>query len=76
MAKQVDAKKLNAAEARKLKAEEIPLVLEQLRGKMLALRMQASSEKIEDTSQFGAIRRAVARVKSEQRRRALEAQQA
>lgn len=70
--KEADAKKLTAAEVHKLQDEEIPVVLEQLRTKLFTMRNQAVSEKIEDTSQFGLIRKAVARVKTERRRRQIE----
>ncbi len=76
MAKNIDPKKLSADEVRRMKDEELPIVLGQLRERLFTLRMQGVSEKIEDTSQFGVIRRAVARVKGEKRRRELEAQSA
>ena len=70
--KEADPKKLTAEEVRKLHDEEIPVVLDQLRAKLFSLRNQAVSEKIEDTTQFGVVRKAVARVKTERRRRQLE----
>ncbi len=70
--KDADAKKLTSAEVRKLHDEEIPVVLEQLRDRMFTLRNQAVSEKIQDTSQFAVVRKAVARVKTERRRRQIE----
>lgn len=70
--KDADAKKLTPEEVRKLHDEEIPVVLEQLRDRMFTLRNQSVSEKIEDTSQFGVVRKAVARVKTERRRRQIE----
>lgn len=72
MAKEADAKKLTSAEVRKLQDAEIPVVLDQLRTKLFSLRNQMASEKIEDSSQFGLIRKAVARVKTERRRRQIE----
>jgi ribosomal protein L29 len=72
MAKEADAKKLTAPEVRKLQDAEIPVVLDQLRTKLFSLRNQMASEKIEDSSQFGLIRKAVARVKTERRRRQIE----
>ncbi len=70
--KEADPKKLTAEEVRKLHDEEIPVVLDQLRARMFSLRNQAVSEKIEDTTQFGTVRRAVARVKTERRRRQID----
>lgn len=70
--KDADAKKLTPAEVRKLHDEEIPVVIGQLHERMFTLRNQAVSEKIEDTSQFGVVRKAVARVKTERRRRQIE----
>ncbi|MEN0020500.1 MAG: 50S ribosomal protein L29 [Planctomycetota bacterium] len=70
--KPIDAKKLTADEVRRLSDEEIPIVLGQLRDKLFALKTQTASEKVEDTSQFGVIKRAVARVKTERRRRQIE----
>ncbi len=74
--KEADPKKLTAEEVRKLQDEEIPVVLDQLRAKLFSLRNQAVSEKIEDTTQFGVVRKAVARVKTERRRRQIEKAQA
>ncbi len=57
---------MTGAEARKLNDEEIGVELANLRGKVLALRNKSVSEKIEDTSQFGKLRKDIARLLTEQ----------
>ena len=61
---------MTGAEVRKLSDEEITVELANLRGKLLALKNTGVSEKIEDTSQFGKIRKDVARLLTEQTARA------
>ncbi len=61
---------MTGAEVRKLNDEEITVELANLRGKLLALRNKGVSEKIEDTSQFGKIRKDIARLLTEQTARA------
>ncbi|MBO6740873.1 MAG: 50S ribosomal protein L29 [Phycisphaerales bacterium] len=61
---------MTGAEVRKLNDEEITVELANLRGKLLALRNKSVSEKIEDTSQFGKIRKDIARLLTEQTARA------
>lgn len=61
---------MNGTEVRKLNDEEITVELANLRGKLLALRNKSVSEKIEDTTQFGKIRKDVARLLTEQTARA------
>ncbi|HIB66770.1 MAG TPA: 50S ribosomal protein L29 [Phycisphaerales bacterium] len=61
---------MTGAEVRKLSDEEITVELANLRGKLLALKNKGVSEKIEDTSQFGKIRKDVARLLTEQTARA------
>ena len=57
---------MTGAEVRKLNDEEITVELANLRGKLLALKNKSVSEKIEDTSQFGKIRKDIARLLTEQ----------
>lgn len=61
---------MTGAEVRKLNDEEIGVELASLRGKLLALKSKGVSEKIEDTSQFGKIRKDIARLLTEQTARA------
>lgn len=61
---------MTGTEVRKLNDEEITVELANLRGKLLALRNKSVSEKIEDTTQFGKIRKDVARLLTEQTARA------
>lgn len=61
---------MTGTEVRKLNDEEITVELANLRSKLLALRNKSVSEKIEDTSQFGKIRKDIARLLSEQTARA------
>ena len=60
---------MNAKEVRKLSDEEIDVELVRLRKRSFELRTQAVTEKIEDTTQFGAARRDVARLLTEQNAR-------
>lgn len=57
---------MTGTEVRKLNDEEITVELANLRGKLLAIRNKSVSEKIEDTSQFGKIRKDIARLLTEQ----------
>ena len=57
---------MNGTEVRKLNDEEITVELGNLRGKLLALKNKSVSEKIEDTTQFGNMRRDIARLLTEQ----------
>ena len=56
-------------EVRKLNDEEIFVEIVRLRRKHFELRTQAVTEKIEDTSQFGKIKKDVARLLTEQKSR-------
>jgi len=60
---------MTGAEARALKDEEIAVELDRLRGDLLALRSKGVTEKIEDTSRFGEIRKDIARLLTERRAR-------
>ncbi|CAN0599622.1 unnamed protein product [Laminaria digitata] len=61
---------MTGAEVRKLNDEEITVELANLRGKLLSLKNKSVSEKIEDTTQFGKIRKDIARLLTEQTARA------
>ena len=61
---------MNGAEVRAMKTEEIAEEFGRLRTKLFALSNKSVSEKIEDTSQFGKIRRDIARLLTEQTARA------
>ncbi|MDX2132429.1 MAG: 50S ribosomal protein L29 [Planctomycetota bacterium] len=52
-----------------MKDEELSLEARNLRVKLFDLRSQSVTEKVEDTSQFGKIRKDVARLLTEQRAR-------
>lgn len=52
-----------------MKNEELTLEVKNLRTKLYDLRAQAVTEKVEDTSQFGKVRKDVARLLTEQRAR-------
>ena len=58
-------------EVRKLSDEELGVELGNLRAKLFKLRSQAVTEKIEDLSQFGKVRRDIARLRTEIRAREL-----
>jgi len=57
---------MTGTEVRKLNDEEITVELGNLRGKLLALKNKSVSEKIDDTTQFGRIRKDIARLLTEQ----------
>lgn len=61
---------MNGAEVKAMKTAEIAEELGRLRAKLFALRNKSVSEKIEDGSQFGKIRRDIARLLTEQTARA------
>jgi len=60
---------MTGAEVKALKDEEIAVELERLRGSLMALRNKAVTEQIEDSSQFGKIRKDIARLLTERRAR-------
>ena len=60
---------MKAKEVHKLRDEEIEIEIQRLRRVMFDLRTQAVTEKIQDTSQFGKIRKDIARVLTEKRAR-------
>lgn len=61
---------MKAKEVRKLSDEEIEVEVKRLRRKLFDLRTQAVTEKIQDTSQFGKIKKDIARVLTEKAGRA------
>ena len=61
---------MNGTEVKAMKTPEIAEELGRLRAKLFALRNKSVSEKIEDSSQFGNIRRDIARLLTEQTARA------
>ena len=56
-------------EVRKLNDEEIEVEIERLRRRHFELRTQSVTEKIEDTSQFGKIKKDIARLQTERKAR-------
>ncbi|HRP62598.1 MAG TPA: 50S ribosomal protein L29 [Phycisphaerales bacterium] len=64
---------MKSREVRKLNDEEISIEAARLRQRLFELRTQAVTEKIQDTSQFGKVRRDLARVLTERSRRAAQA---
>ncbi|MFK7758730.1 MAG: 50S ribosomal protein L29 [Phycisphaerales bacterium] len=57
---------MNGTEVRALKDEEITVELGRLRSSLLALKSKSVTEKIEDTTQFGKVRKDIARLLTEQ----------
>ncbi len=62
---------MNGAEVRKLSDEEIQVETVRLERRVYDLRCQAVTEKIEDPNQFRAVRRDIARLKTERHARLL-----
>lgn len=60
---------MTGEEVRKMTDDEIKLELGRLRERLYGLRVQAVTEKIEDVSKFGKIRKDIARVLTERNRR-------
>ena len=57
---------MNGEEVRKLSDEEISVEVRKLREKLFTLRSQTVTEKVEDSSQFGKIKKDIARLLTEQ----------
>ena len=55
---------MNVKEIREKQTDAIDLELEQHRRKLFDLRNQSATEKVEDTSQYHKVRRAIARMKT------------
>ncbi|MEM7518312.1 MAG: 50S ribosomal protein L29 [Planctomycetota bacterium] len=64
---------MTGKEVRALKDEEISIELKRLREKLFTLKVQTVTEKVEDSSQFGKVRKDIARLLTEKVRRAAEA---
>lgn len=60
---------MTSAEVRKLNDEELGLELTRLREKLFQLRVQATTEKVENTAQFKLLRADIARVLTERQAR-------
>jgi large subunit ribosomal protein L29 len=60
---------MTGTQTRALTGEELGLELDRLRGQLFSLRSQSVTEKVEDNSQLGKIRRDIARLLTEQRAR-------
>ena len=63
---------MKASEVRDMKAEELPVEVPRLRQKLFELRSQAVTEKLENPMQLKEIRRDIARLLTERRRRELK----
>lgn len=63
---------MNGAEVKALKDEEITVELGRLRSSLLSLKSKSVTEKIEDTSEFGKIRKDIARLLTERRARQMQ----
>ncbi|MBH06161.1 MAG: 50S ribosomal protein L29 [Phycisphaeraceae bacterium] len=63
---------MKASEVRDMKAEELPVEVTRLRQKLFELRSQAVTEKLENPMQLKEIRRDIARLLTERRRRELK----
>jgi large subunit ribosomal protein L29 len=67
---------MKGKEVHKMGEEEIKVELGRLRNNLYDLRSQAVTEKVEDTSKFGKMRKDIARLLTEQRTRALKTSKA
>lgn len=67
----VKVSSMNAKEVRALQDEEIKIELTRLRAKVYELRSETVTEKIKDTSQFGKLKKDIARLLTERRSRSL-----
>jgi ribosomal protein L29 len=56
---------MTGAEVRKLSDEEIQIETKRLRGRLVTLRTQVVTEKVEDTSQFRKVKKDIARMLTE-----------
>jgi large subunit ribosomal protein L29 len=63
---------MKAAEAHKMNDEELTQEVARLRNDLFDLRSQAVTEKVEDTSKFGKLRKDIARLLTEQRTRTIK----
>jgi large subunit ribosomal protein L29 len=60
---------MDGKEVRGLTDEEIGVELKKLRAQLFSLRTQAVTEKVEDNTQFGKVRKDIARLMTERGRR-------
>ena len=60
---------MTGEEVRKMKDDELKQELARVRNDLFDLRSQTVTEKVEDTSKFGKLRKDIARLLGEQRRR-------
>jgi ribosomal protein L29 len=60
---------MTGKEVKAMRDEELKLELSKLRNELFDLRSEAVTAKVEDTSKFGKLRKDVARLLGEQRRR-------
>jgi large subunit ribosomal protein L29 len=67
---------MKAAEVRKMGEDELKQELAKLRNDLYDLRTQGVTEKVEDTSKYGKMRKDIARLLTEQRSRALKTSKA
>lgn len=67
---------MKAKEVHKLSEEEIGFEVDRLRRRLFELRQQEVTEKIQDTSQFGKIRKDIARLLTEKHVRRTKAAEA
>jgi len=58
---------MKGKEVNALRPDEVKVELARLRGKLYELRTKSVTEKVEDTTQFGKIRRDIARLLTRQR---------
>ncbi|TVQ81180.1 MAG: 50S ribosomal protein L29 [Phycisphaeraceae bacterium] len=63
---------MKAAEVHRMKDEEITIEIDRLQRKLFDLRCAVVTEKIEDPSLFGKVRRDIARLKTERRARQIK----
>lgn len=63
---------MKAAEVHRMKDEEIAIEIDRLQRKLFDLRCAVVTEKIEDPSMFGKVRRDIARLKTERRARQIK----
>jgi large subunit ribosomal protein L29 len=61
---------MDGKEVRALRDDEVGAELKRLRGTLLTLRTQSVTEKVEDNTQFGKVRKDIARLMTERTRRA------
>jgi large subunit ribosomal protein L29 len=66
---------MKASEAHKMTGDELKVETKRLRDRLYELRSQSVTEKLENPKQLGQIRRDVARLMTEQRKRQLAAAQ-